>query len=76
MVKSEVMNMVNDLLRDSTTHLDDVTLMTILHLLAGEMWSADERALRIHELGIARLITQRGGVQSLGNDAVAEVTVA
>jgi hypothetical protein len=51
--------------------------MVILHLLVGEMWSCNEKTLRIHESGIARLIAHRGGMEQLGgNGAMAEVAAS
>ncbi|KAF2179054.1 hypothetical protein K469DRAFT_597534, partial [Zopfia rhizophila CBS 207.26] len=74
LVKTEVIGFINERLRNPATQFEDLTLMVILHLLAGEMWSANEKTLRIHESGVARLIYQRGGMHSLGvNGAIAEV---
>jgi hypothetical protein len=77
LVKGEIISWINERLRNPDTKFQDFTLMVILHLLAGEMWSCDERVLRIHETGVAELITQRGGMDSLGgNGALAEVAAS
>lgn len=77
LVKAECIGWINGRLRNPATQFEDSTLMIILHLLAGEMWSCNEATLRIHQSGIARLINHRGGMSSLGgNGAVAEVTAA
>lgn len=77
LVKAESIGWINERLRSPATQFDDSTLMIILHLLAGELWSCNERTLRIHESGIARLVAHRGGMERLGgNGAVAEVTAS
>ncbi|ORY15398.1 hypothetical protein BCR34DRAFT_598383 [Clohesyomyces aquaticus] len=77
LVKSEIIGYINDFLRDTELQFSDMTLLLILHLLAGEMWNCNEKILRIHESGITRLIRQRGGIKSLGgNGAIAEVAAA
>lgn len=75
LVKQESIAMCNKRLLHSNTHLTDATLVVILHLLAGEMWSCDEKALRIHEGGIGMFIRDRGGLHQLADQAVAEVAV-
>ncbi|KAF2464580.1 uncharacterized protein BDR25DRAFT_95732 [Lindgomyces ingoldianus] len=77
LVKGEVIGWINERLRNAETQFSDLTLTVILHLLAGEMWSCNEKTLRIHESGVARLILQRGGMESLGgNGALGEVAAA
>lgn len=77
LVKSETLGWINSRLRDPTAQFEDFTLMVILHLLAGEMWSCNENTLRIHQSGVARLIAARGGMHVLGgNGALAEVSAS
>ena len=76
MVKAETLSMIKQRIRDPGTQLDDATLIVILHLLAGEMWTCNEKTLRIHESAIAKFIAQRGGVEGLRNKAIAEVATA
>jgi hypothetical protein len=77
LVKGEVIGWINQRLRDGAQQFEDSTLMVILHLLVGEMWSCNEKTLRIHESGIARLIAHRGGMEQLGgNGAMAEVAAS
>ena len=77
MVKAETMDMINERLVNPTLQLEDTTLIVILHLFAGEMWACNEKALRIHENGIATLVSRRGGLSSLiYNRALAEVAIA
>ncbi|KAH7089790.1 hypothetical protein FB567DRAFT_521560 [Paraphoma chrysanthemicola] len=76
MVKAETLRMIHERITNPTTELNDSTLMVILHLLAGEMWSCNEENLRTHEAAVARFITSRGGLRSLENRAVVEVAAA
>lgn len=76
LIKSETLSMINQRLRVPGTRLDDATLMVILHLLAGEMRNCNEKTIRIHMSGVARLIAERGGMEGLANETVAEVATA
>jgi hypothetical protein len=77
LVKSEIIGYINDMLRDPETQFSNMTLMLILHLLAGEMWNCNEKILHIHQSGITKLVSQRGGIEALyPNRAIAEVTAA
>ncbi|KAF2280447.1 uncharacterized protein EI97DRAFT_411741 [Westerdykella ornata] len=77
LLKGEVISWINQRLRDPAQQFQDSTLMIILQLLVGEMWSCDEETLRIHEKGIARLINHRGGMTGLGGaGAMAEVAAS
>lgn len=76
-VKNEIINYINARLGKPVHQFEDATLMIILHLIAGEMWSCNEQVLRIHETGVARLIDHRGGLHKLGgNGATAAVSAA
>ncbi|KAF3000825.1 hypothetical protein E8E13_006703 [Curvularia kusanoi] len=77
MVKAEIIGMIKERLNDPRAQLDNLTLITILHLFAGEMWACSETALRTHENGLATLITRRGGLSTFVEDrTVAEVALA
>lgn len=77
MVKAETIGMIKDRLKDPSLQLDDATLIVILHLFAGEMWICNEKTLRVHETGVATLVSRRGGLSSfLHNRALAEVAIA
>jgi hypothetical protein len=77
LVKGETIGWINERLRDPELRSADFTLMVILHLLAGEMWSCNEKTLQIHQSGVARLITHRGGLDALGgNGTFAETATA
>jgi hypothetical protein len=72
-IRQETFRMLNERIN---SHHDDATLMVILHVLAGEMWNCDEKSVRIHETGVARFISARGGIENLENGAVAEFAAA
>jgi hypothetical protein len=77
MVKAETIGMINERLVDPSLRLDDATLIVIVHLFAGEMWVCNEKALRIHENGIATIIARRGGLSTfVYNKALVEVAIA
>jgi hypothetical protein len=77
LVKGETIGWINERLRNPARQFEDFTLMVILHLLAGEMWSCNEKTLQIHESGVARLIIARGGMDKLGGGgSMAEVAAA
>ncbi|KAF2688893.1 hypothetical protein K458DRAFT_385057 [Lentithecium fluviatile CBS 122367] len=76
LLKQEAISYINERLRDSRA-MEDSTLAVIIHVLAGEMWSCNEKTLRIHEEGVARLIAHRGGMSQLGGyGVVAQVAAA
>ncbi|KAF2016776.1 hypothetical protein BU24DRAFT_409847 [Aaosphaeria arxii CBS 175.79] len=78
LVKSETIGWINERLGHPEHQFSDATLMVILHLLAGEMWSSNEKTLRIHQTGISRLISLRGGLDliSANGSALAEVSTS
>ncbi|RMZ67192.1 tachykinin family [Pyrenophora seminiperda CCB06] len=74
--KMETMRIASERLARPDTQLDDSTLMVLLHLLVGEVWSCNEKTLRTHLSGIAHFISQRGGMYKLGNPVFAETSAA
>ncbi|KAF1918044.1 hypothetical protein BDU57DRAFT_528530 [Ampelomyces quisqualis] len=76
MVKDETLVMLNERLQNSSTYRDDATLMVVLHLMAGEMWSCEEDRLRAYQEGVASTIAERGGMRALENSVVADVAAA
>jgi hypothetical protein len=76
LLKQESIGFINERLRDARA-AEDSTLAIIAHVLAGEMWSCNEKTLRIHQAGIARLIAHRGGMSQLGGHGLtAQVSAA
>ncbi|KAF3034901.1 hypothetical protein E8E12_005031 [Didymella heteroderae] len=77
MVKTETIGMIKERFANRDTQFDDATLIVILHLFAGEMWTCNEQALRVHERGVAAFISRRGGLSAfVHNRALAEVALA
>ena len=42
------------------------TLLVMLHLMGGEIWSCDEPTVRCHENGIEQMIHLCGGIDKIG----------
>ncbi|EUC38455.1 hypothetical protein COCCADRAFT_82900 [Bipolaris zeicola 26-R-13] len=76
LLKDEIIGMVNQRLGKKSTCSSDSTIMVVLHLLMGEISGSNEKALRVHERGIAHLLQHRGGLQCLGNEILAETCTA
>ena len=74
--KMEIMRVAGERLAHPDVRLENSTLMVLIHLLAGEVWSCNEKTLRTHQYGLAHLITQRGGMNGMGNPIFAEVSAA
>ncbi|KAF2711079.1 hypothetical protein K504DRAFT_376174 [Pleomassaria siparia CBS 279.74] len=72
LIKKETMGWLNERLRHPVEQSEDLTLIAILHLVAGEMWNCNEKTLHIHQSGIARLISHRGGMNQLQNQVTGE----
>ncbi|KAF2805115.1 uncharacterized protein BDZ99DRAFT_396552 [Mytilinidion resinicola] len=70
LIKNESIIWINRELSNLATQTTDMTIILILHLLAGELRNCDENVFRIHESGIERIIVQRGGMDKLGWDGV------
>jgi hypothetical protein len=66
-IMSETKMMLNQLVG---TESGEATLVTILHVLAGDMWNCDEGLIRLHESGVAAII------DSVDSKTVAEVAAA
>ncbi|KAF2859830.1 hypothetical protein K470DRAFT_248603 [Piedraia hortae CBS 480.64] len=66
LVRGEVLRMIQECLDDERLRLADATVISVIHLLASEIMSCDERAILVHRNGLLKLIQQRGGLQRLG----------
>lgn len=75
-VKGEILSWIKGRLASPELMNADSTMIVIIHLLAGEMWSCNERTLRWHEMGVAKLIAQRGGMEVLGAAGPVGITCA
>jgi hypothetical protein len=66
LVKAEILGMIRERLRHPDESSADSILMIILNLIAGEILSCNEKMLRTHVSGIARFVSQRGGLHRFG----------
>lgn len=64
LLKTEIINWINERLRHTDTMCRDDTVMVIIHLLMGETWAGDERTLAIHLSGMAKLMAAREKLNS------------
>jgi hypothetical protein len=62
-VKGKVLRMITDSL---STHTDDFSILSILHLLVSEIGGQDEDVFDVHQDGLVRMVYQRGGIAHLG----------
>jgi hypothetical protein len=77
LIKNESIIWINHELSNPTTQAADMTIILILHLIAGEVRNCDENVFKIHRSGLERIITQRGGMHQLGwNGLVAQLTAS
>lgn len=58
--------MINQALNDPQTMTSDATIVAVLQLLNGAIFSADPISLSIHEKGLKKMINLRGGLKQLG----------
>lgn len=70
LIRAEVTDWTNQFLRDPATRDQDGTLMLVLHLLMGEIWSCDEKALRIHMAGLTELMALGASARARANEIV------
>lgn len=73
MVRSEILATLDRRLSCQDPLADETTLIVILHLLGGEMWSCDEDVIRTHKAGMLKFVSEQGGLDNLSNPAIAEV---
>jgi hypothetical protein len=76
LVGKEIIDMLNERLRHPNKDNAASTIVIILHLLAGEIWSCNERILQWHVSGIAKMITLCGGIDKLSKAIIAEVSAS
>lgn len=72
-VKSAVLEVTREYLRDKKTGTDDVSMMVYINLLMGELWNCGEGALRNHQKAIADCVFSRGGMYSPNATPVFEI---
>jgi len=72
-VKSEVLAITREYLRDKKSGTDDASMMVYINLLIGEIWNGGEGALRDHQKAIADCVLSRGGMNSPSAAPIFEV---
>ncbi|OCK81942.1 hypothetical protein K432DRAFT_403328 [Lepidopterella palustris CBS 459.81] len=74
--KSQVIRMINDRLQDPATQTDDYTILAILHLLVSELGAGSDEVFNVHQSGLVRIVTQRGGLGKLGLDGLTAIVLS
>ena len=65
-VKKEVIAMLGESMNDPKMQTADETMIAVVHLLNSDIMGCDDRDMRIHQSGLHNMISQRGGLNSLG----------
>lgn len=65
-VKAEVINMINERLRDPVLQADDETIAAVCHMINFEVFHSEPR-LVTHIRGVEQLILQRGGLDQFAS---------
>ena len=65
-VKSEVIAMINASLNDPDQKISDSTIIAVMNIFNSEIIDCDTSALEIHQTGLNKMISMRGGLDKLG----------
>lgn len=65
-MKTEVIQLVNERLNDPSLQLSDITLISIIQLYCSDLVSGNSKVLDIHEYGMTKIVSERGGLRNLG----------
>ena len=65
-VKSEVISMINASLDDPNQRISDATIIAVLNIFNSEIIGCDATALAVHQKGLNKMISMRGGLDKLG----------
>jgi len=76
LVRDETLVMLRLRLQSFTREHAVSTLLVMLHLLGGDMWSCDEPTVRCHERGIEQMIHLCGDLEKTGRAMIAQFTTA
>ncbi|KAI5275682.1 hypothetical protein E4T47_01315 [Aureobasidium subglaciale] len=69
-VREQTVQLVSEGLSDPETCCSDANIVSVLHLLYGEMIVACDQALQWHEEGLHTMVEYRGGLDQLGGDGL------
>lgn len=76
LVKEELYGYLNERMHSPTEQTSDGTLAIMCHLIAGEMWNADEKTLHIHCAAATRITILRGGLNTFATEHHRHVALA
>jgi hypothetical protein len=65
-VKSEVISMINASLDDPDQMISDATIIAVMNIFNSEIIGCDAGALEVHQKGLNKMISMRGGLDKLG----------
>lgn len=69
-VREEIVRVIGECLSDPDTCCSDGNIVSVLHLVFGEMIVANDEALQWHEQGLYSMVQKRGGLDKLGGDGL------
>jgi hypothetical protein len=67
-LRQDVIHMIDRNIRHPDKSIDDYNVIAVLQLIMGELIGRAEQALHYHEVGLEKMIQQRGGLVRLGLD--------
>jgi hypothetical protein len=76
LVRDEILTMLRHRQQSFTPKHAGSTLVVILHLMAGEIWSCNENMLRWHVSGVEQMVLLCGGMDKLSKLILAQVSAA
>jgi hypothetical protein len=69
-VREQTVQLISERLSDPATCCSDANIVSVVHLLFGEMIVACNQALKWHEDGLHTMVEYRGGLESLGGNGL------
>jgi hypothetical protein len=69
-IREKTVRLISDCLSDVETCCSDANIVSVLHLLYGEMIVACDQAQQWHRDGLHTMVSYRGGLEQLGGDGL------
>ena len=69
-VREQTVQLISERLSDPETCCSDANIVSVVHLLFGEMIVACDQALQWHEDGLHTMVEYRGGLDKLGGNGL------
>lgn len=66
--KTKLVSMLRSMLTQSGTQENDITIISILHLLVSEIGGHNEDVFDVHQEALVGIVHQRGGITNLGTE--------